>query len=141
LGWVALLVARLVLAAPGWAQPRKPSGKSGPARYGMVIEIKPDRIDYYKKLHAQPWPSVTKKLTEVNIRNFSIFLKELEPGRWYLFGYYEYVGRDLDADWKKMLADPETKRWLKETDPCQTPIPTRKAGEWWAMMEPIFYLR
>ena len=43
-------------------------------RFGQVIKVKPDQLDYYRELHANPWPSVLQKIEECNIRNYSIFL-------------------------------------------------------------------
>ena len=42
---------------------------------------------------------------------------------------------------KKMAADPETRRWWKETDPCQSPLPdAKKAGKTWADTKEIYHL-
>lgn len=46
----------------------------GISRMGMVTGIKPDKIEYYKQLHAKAWPGVLKKLKEVNIQNYSIYI-------------------------------------------------------------------
>ncbi len=70
--------------------------KSEVQRYGMVIGIKPDKIEEYKQLHANAWPGVLKTIRECNIRNYSIYLKEVEPGNYYLFSYFEYTGVDSD---------------------------------------------
>jgi len=110
-------------------------------RYGMVIGIKPEMIEKYKRLHAKPWPGVVNKIQECNIRNYSIYLKELEQGKYYLFSYFEYIGNDFEADMAKMAADPETQEWWKQTDPCQIPIPTRNEGEFWANMKEVFHSR
>lgn len=104
-------------------------------RYGMVIKVKPEKLDEYKKLHANPWPEVVNKIKECNIRNYSIFYKD-----GYLFGYWEYTGDDYKADMEKMAADPMTKEWWKLTDPCQIPLDSRKPGEWWAEMEEVFHV-
>ncbi|MBE7558998.1 L-rhamnose mutarotase [bacterium] len=115
-------------------------GRSLPVqRYGMVIGVKPEKIDEYRRLHAHPWPGVLTMIRECKIRNYSIYLAELEPGKHYLFGYFEYVGDDFDADMQKMAADAETQRWWKETDPCQYPIATAKPGEKWSIMEEVFH--
>ncbi len=108
-------------------------------RYGSVIQVRPEKLASYKQLHAKPWPGVLKQLAAVNIRNYSIYLRELEPGKYYLFSYFEYTGGDFEADMKKMAADPETRRWWKETDPCQQAIPLAKTGEWWSAMEEVFH--
>jgi L-rhamnose mutarotase len=103
-------------------------------RYGMVIQVKPEMLDAYKHLHANTWPQVLQKITDCNIRNYSIFLRD-----GYLFSYFEYVGDDYDADMAAMAADPVTQAWWKLTDPCQQPIPTAAEGEWWAKMEEVFH--
>jgi L-rhamnose mutarotase len=108
-------------------------------RYGMVIGLKADKIAYYKELHASTWPGVLKKIKECNIRNYSIYIKELEPGKFYLFSYFEYTGNDFEADMAKMAADPTTQKWWKETEPCQVPIPLRAEKEWWSRMEEVFH--
>ena len=42
---------------------------------------------------------------------------------------------------KKIAADPETRRWWKETDPCQIPLPgTALEGKIWTEMSPVFHL-
>ncbi len=75
-----------------------------------------------------------------HFRNFSIFLKKIR-GRYYLFAYLEYTGKDLDKDMAAMAADPVTRRWWKETDPCQEPLPEAKAeGKIWADAEEIFHM-
>ena len=38
-------------------------------RMGMVIGIKPDKIDEYKRLHAAAWPDVLAQIANSNIRN------------------------------------------------------------------------
>ncbi len=101
-------------------------------RYGKVIKVKPEKLDYYKKLHAEPWPEVLKALYECNLRNFSIYYRD-----GYLFSYYEYIGSNYDADMKKL--SELTAAWLKETDPCQQPVESAKPGEWWAEMEEVFH--
>ncbi len=109
-------------------------------RYGWVTGIKPDKIEYYRKLHDKPWAGVLATIEKCSIRNFSIFLKEIE-GKHFLFAYLEYTGDDLEADMAKMAADPETQRWWKETDPCQVPLPDAAAkGKIWSDMEQVFYL-
>ncbi|MCX6576487.1 MAG: L-rhamnose mutarotase [Candidatus Aminicenantes bacterium] len=105
----------------------------------MVIGIKPEKIEAYKKLHAAAWPGVLKKIKECNIRNYSIYLREIEEGKFYLFSYFEYTGNDFQADMAKMAADPTTQKWWKETDPCQIPIPRRGPKEFWSVMEEVFH--
>ena len=105
-------------------------------RMGMVIGLKSEHIDEYRRLHAEAWPGILAKISECNITNYSIYLKEPEN---LLFGYWEYVGADFAADAAKMAADPKTQEWWKICMPMQNPLETRKEGEWWAMMDEIFH--
>ncbi|WP_316812663.1 L-rhamnose mutarotase [Pedobacter heparinus] len=108
-------------------------------RYGMVTGLKSDKVEHYKKLHAAVWPEVLKKITECNIRNYSIYLKEID-GKPYLFSYWEYTGKDFAADMKFMAADTTTQRWWKETAPTQVALPDAAAkGETWSRMEEVFH--
>lgn len=112
---------------------------SGVKRYGMVTRLKPDRVDYYKQLHAAAWPGVLAKIRECNIRNYSIYLKKIED-TYFLFSYFEYIGSDFSADMQKMAADSTTRRWWKETDPTQIPLPeAAAAGGIWTPMEEVFH--
>ncbi len=109
-------------------------------RYGWITGVKPEKIDYYKRLHADTWPGVLAMIKECNIQNYSIFLREI-GGKHYLFAYFEYTGDDFEADMAKMAADPETRRWWKETDPCQVPLSEAASeGKIWADMDQVFYL-
>jgi L-rhamnose mutarotase len=105
-------------------------------RMGMVIGLKPDKIETYKRLHAETWPEILAKITDCNITNYSIFLREPEN---LLFSYFEYVGTDFGADMARMAADPRTQDWWAVCMPCQEPLATRKDGEWWAGTEEVFH--
>jgi L-rhamnose mutarotase len=104
-------------------------------RHGWVIKVKPEKLEEYKKLHANPWPGINKMIMDCNIRNYSIYYRD-----GYLFSYLEYTGEDWDADMKKMAADSLTNEWWKLTDPCQEPIESAKEGEWWVNMEEVYHL-
>jgi len=109
-------------------------------RYGRVIELRREKAEEYRRLHAQVWPGVLHRLRECNIHNYSIYLKEVEPGKYYLFSYYEYAGSDFAHDAAALAADPEIQSWWKLTDPCQTPVPLHKPGEKWAAMDEVFHM-
>ena len=109
-------------------------------RHGWVIMVKPEKIEEYKRLHAAVWPGVLNKLRECNVRNYSIYVKELEHGKFYLFSYLEYIGTDFDGDMAKMAADPETQRWWDVTKPCQQQISLHGENEWWSTMDEAFHM-
>ncbi len=115
-----------------------PAAEEKVQRFGSVIGLRPEKKDYYVKLHAETWPGVLAQIRKSNIRNYSIYLAELE-GKLYLFSYFEYVGEDFDADMRKMADDPETQRWWKETDPCQVRLPGTADGQWWKRIPEVFH--
>lgn len=110
--------------------------KTDMQRMGMVIGIKPEKIAEYKQLHANAWPDILAQISRANIKNYTIFLRQPEN---LLFGYWEYYGDDFEADMALIASDPKTQDWWKLTDPCQTPLESRKSGEQWAMMEEVFH--
>lgn len=112
-----------------------------PQRFAWVTGLKPEKAAYYRQLHAHPWPSVNQMIKQCHIRNFSIHEREID-GKLYLFAYLEYTGKDFEADMKKMAADPETQRWWKETDPCQSPLPDAAAkGKIWSDTREVYFLK
>jgi L-rhamnose mutarotase len=86
-------------------------------RFGMACRLVPELREEYLRLHAAVWPGVAQTITECGIRNFSIFERD-----GVLFGYYEYVGDDYEADQRRMADDPVTREWWARTDPCQLPF-------------------
>ncbi|MEO9650315.1 MAG: L-rhamnose mutarotase [Roseobacter sp.] len=105
-------------------------------RMGMMIGIKPEKINVYKRLHADTWPEVLAQIKDSNIRNYTIFLREPEN---LLFGYWEYDGTDFEADKARMAQNPKTREWWTLTDPCRSPLVTRVKGEQWSTMEEVFH--
>jgi L-rhamnose mutarotase len=103
-------------------------------RYGMVIKVKPERLEEYKKLHAAVWPDVLAVIKKSHIQNYSIFLKDDT-----LFSYFEYTGENFEKDMAYMAEQPITQKWWEFCVPCQEPLETRQEGEWWADMEEVFY--
>ncbi|MDR0265714.1 MAG: L-rhamnose mutarotase [Sphingobacterium sp.] len=109
-------------------------------RYASITGLKAEKVAYYKKLHAKVWPTVLRKIKACHIRNYSIFLKEID-GQFFLFSYFEYAGQNFKLDMQKMASDPETQRWWKETDPCQQPLPdAQEKGEIWSAMAEVFHV-
>jgi L-rhamnose mutarotase len=105
-------------------------------RMGLCIGLKAGQVERYRELHAAVWPDVLAAISAANIRNYSIFLKEPEN---LLFAYWEYVGADFAHDMEVMRANPAMREWWTICDPLQQPFETRRDGEWWAAMEPVFF--
>lgn len=103
-------------------------------RFGMCVRLRPEKEQEYRELHGAVWPEVLAKIREVNIRNYSIFLRD-----GVLFAYLEYVGTDFAADMQKMADDPKTLEWWTLTNPCQEPYDDRPEGQWWSPLEEVFH--
>jgi|SRR4051812_11763500 L-rhamnose mutarotase len=105
-------------------------------RMGFILGIKAEHITEYKRIHAAVWPEILAIINRANIRNYTIFLREPEN---LLFATYEYHGTDFAKDMAELAAEPKMKEWWAICEPMQSPLPTRKAGEWWAAMEDVFH--
>ena len=106
-------------------------------RYGSVLGVRPEHLAEYKRLHADVWPDVLKRIKDSNITNYSIYLRQPEN---LMFAYFEYVGSDYEGDMAKIAADPATQKWWDLCMPMQAPFPTNAAGEWWGSMEEVFHV-
>lgn len=104
-------------------------------RFGQIIGVKPEHFESYRNYHAAVWPEILEMIKKCNIQNYSIFHKD-----GMLFAYMEYTGNDFEADMAMMAADPKTQEWWSVMKPMQSPVATRREGEWWADMEEVFHL-
>lgn len=105
-------------------------------RIRMVVGIKPELIEEYRRLHAAENPGVRDLLNKYHVHNFSIFLQQMPDGKWYEFGYYGYTGSDFDGDMAKLAKEPRNVEWLKKCDPMQVSLPGAKG---WTEMESVYY--
>ena len=103
-------------------------------RVGMVTQLRPDKLEEYKRLHADSNAGVRDLLSKYHMRNFSIYLQQID-NKWYEFGYYEYTGQNFEADMATMAKEPRTIEWLKVCDPMQIPLPGAKG---WTEMERVY---
>ena len=108
----------------------------GVQRIGMVIGLRDEAEEAYRRLHAADEPGVRDLLTKHRIRNFSIFLQRLPDGRLYEFAYFEYVGDDLERDLAALDAEPRNRAWLARCDPMQRPLPGAAS---WTVMETLYF--
>jgi len=105
-------------------------------RVGVVIGLRPEMIDEYKRLHADKNAGVRDLLNKYHLHNYSIYLHKMPDGKWYEFGYYEYTGNDFDGDMAKMNAEPRIVEWLKQCDAMQIPLP---GSDSWTEMERVYF--
>ena len=130
--WIAVV---LVLVAGSFGLGAASHKPKPIKRVGMVVGIRPEKLDEYKRLHADANPGVRDLLTKYHMHNFSIFLQQIDD-KWYEFGYYEYTGDDFDADMAKLSAEPRNGEWLKVCDPMQLPLKGQKG---WTPMERVYF--
>lgn len=110
-------------------------------RYASVIELLPEKEQFYRELHADVWPEVVAAIKEANIHNYSIFVATI-AGRRYLFSYFEYDGVDPEKDFAAIAVDPTTRdKWWPLTDACQRVIEGAAEGEKWLPMESLMLIR
>jgi L-rhamnose mutarotase len=126
---IALLAAMLIFFAVACSRPQT-------KRVGMVIGLKQDNITAYKALHAASNPGVRDLLRKYHMKNFSIYLRQLDDGNYYLFGYYEYDGNDYNGDMERLAAEKRNIEWLSTTDPMQIPLRGQKS---WTQMEEVYH--
>lgn len=81
--------------------------------FGQIGRLKHEKIEEYDELHADCWPHIRRLINDCNLRNYSIFRYED-----LVFSYFEYTGKDFDADMARMADDEENKKWWALTDPC-----------------------
>lgn len=105
-------------------------------RIGMVIGVKADQIKAYEALHAASNPGVRDLLNKYHMHNFSIYIHQLDDGKYYLFGYYEYTGTDYKGDMEKLAAEPRNQKWLSVTAPMQVPLTGEQT---WATMKEVYH--
>ena len=66
-------------------------------RFAMAVRLKDEKREYYIQNHANVWPEVLEELKKINVKNYSIYLKED-----FMFGYLEYDGADFNRDMETM---------------------------------------
>lgn len=108
-------------------------------RVGSAVGVNRETVDQYVILHKYVWPQVLERIRKSNIRNYSIYMGELDDGELYLFSYFEYVGDDFDADMEAIGNDPVTREWWKLTDPLQKRIRGTKTGAQWKTLDEVFH--
>ena len=102
-------------------------------RKGLVIGIKPEFIEEYKKTHSDVWPVVLEKIAESKIKNYSIFTQGDR-----LFSFFEYHGDNFEEDMKKMKENEKFKEWEKLHENMFRPLENQEKFEGWVELEEIF---
>ena len=64
--------------------------------FASVIKLRPEKAEYYKALHADPFASVNKMIRECGITHYQIFNRDD-----LLFSIMVYEGDDFEYDMAK----------------------------------------
>ncbi len=133
-----LVVTMAAYFAQGYISHGETTPKPAPSvkRVGMVVGIKPEMLEEYKRLHAADHAGVRDLLNKYHMHNFNIFLQKMPDGKWYEFGYYEYTGDDFETDMANLAKEPRNIEWLKQCDPMQIPLP---GATGWMEMEQVYF--
>lgn len=102
-------------------------------RFILYSDLKPEKVDDYIEIHANPWPEVLKIIDECHMHNYSISIRGTQ-----LFTYYEYTGNDYDADMAKMEQYPIMQKWWSYTKPCFLHHDT---GTYYEELSEVFYVK
>lgn len=106
-------------------------------RICQIIKLKPESVDKYTALHANPWPSVLAALAHAHITNYTIhYAASLSL----LVAHFTYTGSDWDLDMSTLAEDSETRRWWALTDGMQESFNKERGAvgsggevEWWTV--------
>jgi len=102
-------------------------------RYAFNLRIKPDAIEGYDREHKRVWPELLAKLKEVGISDYSVFRRGQD---------LTLVMRveDFEKAWDELDRDPVNQRWQEFMGRLFEPVPDKKNGERFAMLQEVFYL-
>lgn len=102
-------------------------------RVAFILKLKQDRIEEYKRRHAEVWPQMLHALRETGWHNYSLFLRP--DGL--LFGYLETP--DFELARAGMAAREVNTRWQTEMGDCFESL-TGRPDEALTPLEEVFHL-
>ncbi len=107
-------------------------------RYVLTVNLKDDpAVHTYREYHRRVWPEVLESLRKVGVERMDIhllgrrlvMLLELTDGLDFRRAFATHRSSSARvAEWERLMKS------------LQEPSPDAPAGEWWAVMEPVFYL-
>jgi L-rhamnose mutarotase len=103
-------------------------------RVCFLLKVKADRLDEYKRRHAQVWPDMLKALSDTGWHNYSLFLRE--DGL--LVGFLET--ENFQAALDGMSKREVNQRWQTEMAPFFEQIGEAHADQAMVRLEEVFHL-
>jgi L-rhamnose mutarotase len=108
-------------------------------RYVLTVDLKddPNAIAAYREYHREVWPEVIQSLRDVGVVRMDIHLL----GRRLVMIVEFSDGVDYRHAFEvHRSSSPRVVEWERLMKALQEPVPDAPAGEWWALMEPVFRL-
>jgi L-rhamnose mutarotase len=108
-------------------------------RYVFTVNLKdePGIVETYTRHHREVWPEVQASLRQVGVDQMDIYLL----GRRLVMVVEMRDGLDYRTAFKTHAASsPRVVEWERLMKSLQEPPAEARAGEWWAVMEPVFHL-
>ena len=109
------------------------------ARHVFTLNLKDDPaiVDAYRRHHRAVWPEVQASLRRVGVEQMDIYLL----GRRLVMVVEMRDGLDYrDAFRAHASSSQRVAEWERLMKSLQEPAAEAGAGEWWAVMEPVFHL-
>ncbi|WP_239126513.1 L-rhamnose mutarotase [Asanoa siamensis] len=103
-------------------------------RICFTLQVRPDRLDEYRRRHAAVWPDMLAALRTAGWHDYSLFLRD--DGL--LVGYF--LTEDLDASLDAMEATEVNARWQAEMAPFFADLPGGRPDRGFLVLEEVFHL-
>ncbi|MDF1605278.1 L-rhamnose mutarotase [Nocardioides sp. YIM 152315] len=104
-------------------------------RVCFQLQVKPDRIEEYRRRHAAVWPEMLEALHRTGWHNYSLFLRD--DGL--LIGYVETPSSIADAQ-AAMARHEVNARWQAEMSELFVELDGRAPDEGFLLLEEVFHL-
>ena len=104
-------------------------------RVGFLLKVKPDKLEEYKRHHAQVWPDMLQALRDAGWHNYSLFVRD--DGL--LFGYFE-TPESLQTAQARMVEHVVNTRWQGFMAPFFESPNNARPDEMFVELTEIFHL-
>jgi L-rhamnose mutarotase len=105
--------------------------------FTVNLRDEPGIVETYIRHHREVWPEVQASLRQVGVEQMDIYLL----GRRLVMIVEMRDGLDYRTAFKAHAAStPRVAEWERLMKSLQEPPAEARAGEWWAVMEPVFHL-
>ena len=108
-------------------------------RFVFTLNLKdePGIVEAYCRHHQEVWPEVQASLRQYGVEQMDIYLL----GRTLVMVVEMRGGIDYRTAFAAHAASsPRVAEWERLMKSLQAPSVDARAGEWWALMEPVFHL-